>query len=433
MIKKIRQFFEVEIWSIGSQIGGFLGWLLKVLRVFIVSGRDFIEDKCSLRASALTFYSILSLVPILALFFGIAKGFGLDENLREKILASSSQNQEMFLYLFDFAEKTLENAQGGIVAGIGIVVLLYTILNTLSLVEESFNAIWRVKQARSLLRKFTDYLSMMLLAPFMLIFSSSITVFLSANIKTVAEKAGVEVVIGPILDFGLQLTPLFIIWLLFLSVYMIMPNKKVNFKGALFAAIVSGTAYYGFEWAYITFQVGVSKYNAIYGSFAALPLFLVWLQISWTLVLFGAELSFAYSSMDELVMEHRKKEPSTFERLKVSIIILSELVKHYEDIKPFRSVKEIAEATDLQQQRINSIIEDLVQLDLVVTKEENKQMVYQPARDKDQLTIAFVIESLIGADDAIVPDKVNYVNDLIARVLKDVKQSGGNVPLSEIQ
>ena len=177
MIEKIRRFFEVEIWNMGSHIGGFLGWLLKVLRVFIVSAQDFIEDKCSLRASALTYYSILSLVPILALFFGIAKGFGLDENLRENIMNSTSQNQEMFLYLFDFAEKTLENAQGGLVAGIGIIVLLYTILNTLSLVEESFNAIWRIKQARSLMRKFTDYLSMMLIAPFMLIFSSSITVF----------------------------------------------------------------------------------------------------------------------------------------------------------------------------------------------------------------------------------------------------------------
>jgi len=432
MIKKIQRFFEVEIWSIGSHIGGFLGWLLKVLRVFIVSGQDFIEDKCSLRASALTFYSVLSLVPILALFFGIAKGFGLHENLRQNIMESTSQNQEMFLYLFDFAEKTLENAKGGLVAGIGIIVLLYTILNTLSLIEDSFNAIWRVKQARTILRKFTDYLSMMLLAPFMLIFSSSITVFLSTNLKSVAEKTGVDTVIGPVLDFGLQLAPLFVIWLLFLSIYMIMPNKKVNFKGALFAAVVMGTTYYGFEWAYITFQVGVSKYNAIYGSFAALPLFLVWLQISWTLVLFGGELSFAYSSMEELVMEHHKKEPSPYERLKISIIILSELVKHYEDAKPFRSVKELAEATELPQQRINSIIEDLVELNLVVTKEENNQTVYQPARDKGQLTIAFVIESLVGKDDAAVPDKVSYVNDLIANVTQDLKASKGNLLLEEI-
>ena len=188
MINKIRRFFEVEIWNVGSHIGGFLGWLLKVLRVFIVSIQDFIEDKCSLRASALTYYSVLSLVPILALFFGIAKGFGLDDKLRVQIMNSTSQNQELFLYLFNFAENTIKNTQGGIVAGIGIVVLLYTILNTLSLVEESFNTIWRVKQARSIMRKFTDYLSMMLIAPFMLVFSSSITVFLSSNIKTVAEK-----------------------------------------------------------------------------------------------------------------------------------------------------------------------------------------------------------------------------------------------------
>ncbi len=432
MIKKIKKFFEVDIWELGSQISGFLGWLLKVLRVFIVSAQDFIEDKCSLRASALTYYSVLSLVPILALFFGIAKGFGLDEKLRSQIMNSTNQNQELFLYLFNFAENTIKNAQGGIVAGIGIVVLLYTILNTLSLVEESFNTIWRVKQPRSLMRKFTDYLSMMLIAPFMLAFSSSITVFLSSNIKTVAEKTGVEFVIDPIVDVFLQWTPLFLLWLLFLSLYMIMPNKKVDFKSALFAAVIAGTAYYAFEWAYISFQVGVSKYNAIYGSFAALPLFLIWLQISWTIVLFGAELSFAHSSIDELVMEHRKKEPSAYERLKVSIIILTELVKHYEDPKPFRSVKEISEATELPQHRINAVIEELVQLDLIVTKEENKQMVYQPARDKDQLDIAFVVESLIGEDTVEVPKKLEYVNELLERLKGDFKASAANVPLGRI-
>jgi len=432
MINKIRRFFEVEIWNVGSHIGGFLGWLLKVLRVFIVSIQDFIEDKCSLRASALTYYSVLSLVPILALFFGIAKGFGLDEKLRVQIMNSTSQNQELFLYLFNFAENTIKNTQGGIVAGIGIVVLLYTILNTLSLVEESFNTIWRVKQARSIMRKFTDYLSMMLIAPFMLVFSSSITVFLSSNIKTVAEKTGVEFVVGPIVDTMLQWTPLFLLWLLFLSLYMIMPNKKVDFKSALFAAVIAGTAYYGFEWVYISFQVGVSKYNAIYGSFAALPLFLIWLQISWTIVLFGAELSFAHSSIDELVIEHRKKEPSAYERLKVSIIILTELVKHYEDVKPFRSVKEIAEATELPQHRINTVIEDLVELDLIVTKEESKQMVYQPARDKDQLTISFVIESLLGKDETEIPTGERYIHELLNGLSSDLHKSPSNLKLWDL-
>ena len=429
MIDKIKRFFEVEVWNIGSHIGGFLGWLLKVLRVFIVAAQDFIEDKCALRASALTYYSVLSLVPILALFFGIAKGFGLDEKLRAQIMTSTNQNQELFIYLFDFAENTLKNAQGGLVAGIGVVVLLYTILNTLSLVEESFNTIWRVKQARSIIRKFTDYLSMMLIAPFMLVFSSSITVFLSTNIKTVAEKTGVDTVVNPALDFALQFTPLFVIWLLFLALYMIMPNKKVDFKSAFFAAVIAGSAYHGFEWAYIAFQVGVSKYNAIYGSFAALPLFLIWLQISWTIVLFGAELSFAHSSIDELVMEHRKKKPTPYEKIKVSLVILSELVKHYEDPKPYRSVKEISEATQLQQHRINGIIEELVDLDLIVSKEENNQVVYQPARDKEQLTSVFVLETLVGADTAEVPGEMKHINELLNQLKVDLRLSKANQSL----
>lgn len=432
MINKVRRFFEEGVWNIGNQIGGILGWLLKVLRVFIVSGIDFIEDKCALRASALTYYSILSLVPVLALLFGIAKGFGLDEDLRQNIMESTSQNQEIFLYLFNFADNTLQNTKGGLVAGIGILLLLYTILRTISLIEESFNAIWRVKQDRSLLRKFTDYLSIMLLAPFILVFSSSVTVFLSTNLMTVAEQVGLISIVGPVLNFGLQMLPVFLMWLLFLAIYMIMPNKKVNFKSALFAAIIAGSAYQGVEWIYITFQVGVSKYNGIYGSFAALPLFLIWLQMSWTIVLFGAELSFAYDSMDELVMEHRKKEPSSFERLKVSLLILVDLVKHYEDEKPFRSVRQISEGVGVPVHRINALIEELVHLDLVVEKEYSGIQVYQPARDKDQLDIVFVAQSLMGKDDSKVPEDYKHLNELLQQLGHDLSASVANKPLSAI-
>ena len=141
MIEKIKKFFEEDIWNLAGQVRGIPGHVVKLVTILFVAGRDFIADKGGIRASALTYYSTLSLVPVLALIFGIAKGFGLEDKLKATILESSDQNQEIFLVVFNFAENALRNAKGGVVAGIGVVILIYTLLNTISLVEDSFNDI----------------------------------------------------------------------------------------------------------------------------------------------------------------------------------------------------------------------------------------------------------------------------------------------------
>ncbi|UTW60632.1 YihY/virulence factor BrkB family protein [bacterium SCSIO 12741] len=398
--------------------------LIQAARITYVAGREFVADKCGLRASALTYYSTLSLVPILALLFGIAKGFGFQDSLRQNILDNVNQNQEIYLYLFDFAENTLRNARGGVVAGIGIVLLFYTLLRTISLVETSFNDIWKIKTPRSWIRKFTDYLSITLLAPFALIISSSATVFISTNVRSLSERNEVVEVIGPVLQLSLEFVPYLMIWILFLAIYMIMPNRRIQFSSALIGAIIAGTGYQLVEWAYITFQVGVSKYNGIYGSFAALPLFLIWVQTSWNIVLLGAELAYAHQNIDELTELKHKREFSTLETLKVAVMTMHVLARHYDDDKPFLTLKEIAKEVGVPQESLLQLLDDMEDKNLVVHVERMDEVSYQPARDRDQLSLSFIIKTMLGKDEG--PASENHAD--VEAALKKLFEGMENGP-----
>ncbi|MCB0483757.1 MAG: YihY/virulence factor BrkB family protein, partial [Flavobacteriales bacterium] len=269
----LHKFLENDIWQLPAKAKGLPRQLLEGLLAVFVAGRDFIEDKAPLRASALTYYTVLSVVPVLAMVFAVAKGFGFEETLRERIMSTSEQNREVLLYLFQFAENALANVQGGLIAGIGVIMLLYSVVRMLSLIEESFNAVWMVGKARSWLRKFTDYTAIAIFAPIIIIFSGSATVFLGSNLEEFARQWGWYDTVGGLLTFITGGIPILLVLGLFAALYMIMPNTRVKPMAAIPAGIIAGLLYVGVEWVYVSFQIGVSNYNGIYGSFAALPLF----------------------------------------------------------------------------------------------------------------------------------------------------------------
>ncbi|MBD81644.1 MAG: ribonuclease BN [Crocinitomicaceae bacterium] len=431
MLKKLRDFFKEDVWHLADKLKGLPKLGIRMVQVAFLTGRDYIEDKCAVRASALTFYSVLSLVPVLALLFGIAKGFGFEEKLKTRILESTDQNQELFMQMFTFAENTLHNARGGVLAGIGIILLLYTLVKTISLIEDTFNDIWNVKQARTILRKFTDYLSITLLAPILLVFSGSAMVFVSSNLEAVAHKMGIISVIGPVLKFSLNLSPYILVWLLFLAIYMIMPNRNVKFKSAMIAAIVAGSVYQGVSWVYVVFQVGVSKYNGIYGSFAALPLFLIWLQTSWTIVLLGAELSYVIQNIDELVLTFRKRKISPIQKLKFSIVVLRALLRHGPDSLPYRTSMQLSEETGIGPDRVEDILFELEKVNLVVEVERETEMYYQSARDSKELNVLYVIEGLLGKEDDLPSEEKDEIEEWFQLLKNDLKTSKGNAFLRE--
>ena len=436
---KIINFIRVDIWRIRAKdISRTRYFFIKQLRIFLLATRGFAKDKCPLSASALTFYSVLSIVPVVAMAFGIAKGFGFQKLLEKELLGKFQGQEEVMNRVVAFAHSLLENTKGHLIASFGILFLLWTVIKLLTQIEHSLNDIWEVKSPRTYGRKFSDYLSIMLISPILFILSSSVTVFITTQISVITQKVSLIGMFSPVIFFMVKLIPYGLIWILFIFIYMIMPNTKVNFSSGLIAGIIAGTIYQIAQWAYITFQVGMARYNAIYGSFAALPLFLIWIQLSWLIVLFGAEISFAYQYVDTYDFEPDRRYISpAFKKLlslQVSRLIISTFLK----AEPPLSAISISKTLQIPIRLVEQILEELVEAGIVSDTEvkKNKEMSYQPARDINAITINTVIEALEqkGVNNIPVAQtaELKHLSEALKTLNEEIEKSPANRLLKDI-
>jgi membrane protein len=238
-------------------------------------------------------------VPVFASLFGIAKGFGLAEIVESQIRkVFASQDQVMDL-LLAFSERSLEHAKGGVIAGVGIFFLIYAVIRMIGNVESTFNVIWDTNKARSLIRKFTDYIFLLILVPILLVFASSATVSFTTEFDSILTKLGLSNELAASVELAAQIIPQLLLGLGFGFVYAFLPNTTVKILPALIGGIVTSFMFVIAQSLYLELQFSLSSYGVIYGSFAALPLFLVWLQAAWILVLFGAEITRAIETRDD--------------------------------------------------------------------------------------------------------------------------------------
>ena len=258
--------------------------------------RFFTEKRVLTQASALTYSTLLAIVPMLAVVFAIARGFGYNKYIEvwfREVLASQPQVADVIV---TFVNSYLVHTKSGIFLGVGLIFMLYTVLMLVNNVEETFNQIWQVNNSRPIIRSFTNYLAMFFLFPIIIVISTGLSIFM----ETVAGKMDDFVLLGPIINKLISLSPSMLMSLLFIVLYVYMPNTKVRFSCAIIPGILAGIAMHLLQIAYIHSQIWVTGYNAIYGSFAALPLFMLWLQISWTICLFGAQLTYTNQNLNRI-------------------------------------------------------------------------------------------------------------------------------------
>ena len=440
MASKLEQFIKRDIWRIRSRNlpRSKLCWF-KPLRIAVLSLREFYEDQCMLRASALTFYSLLSIVPVFAMAFGMAKGFGFQNALERELLLRFQGQEEVIARVVQFARSLLENTKGSVIAGVGVALLFWAIIQLLGNIEYSFNHIWGVKKPRTFVRKISDYLSAMLICPLLFMVSSTTTVVIKSQVNAVLQKIAILGPIGPATLFSLQLLPYCVIWVLFTFIYMFMPNTRVSFRSAILAAVFAGTIYQVFQWGYVSFQVGVTKYNAVYGSFAALPLFLVWLQASWMLVLFGAEVSFAHQNEEAFEFEPDCRNVSyAFEKL-ITLRAVQLLVESFSGKGDTMSAAHIARILEAPIYLVRKILQKLVESGIVAETcvRDTAEAGYQPARHIDQLTIQYIIHSLEQHGIDNIPIGKSPELDKLAECLRKLGEAGekseANVLLKDLQ
>ncbi len=439
MFAKITNFIQTDIWrmrlrdhSRGKSL------LIRFLRVVVLAIRGFNENKCKFRASALTFFSLLSIVPVIALMFGIAKGFGLQERVTAQILEKMKGQEEVANRVITFANSLLDKTSGGVIAGVGVVFLFWTIISLLSNIENSFNDIWGVVKPRTFGRKVSDYLVTMLVCPILLAVAGGATIFLSSQIETITERIPLLKTLGPAFWLVMKLLPYLTIWVAFTFIFISMPNTKVRLLSGLIAGIVAGTLFQLVQWGYVNFQVQMTTKYAIYGSFAALPLFLLWLQVSWFIILFGAEVSFAHQNAETYEFEPDCLSASRSFKTLLSILITQRLVHRFCAGEKPSDAAGLSHELEIPIRLVRQLLYDLSESGIIseVRRGEDKELAYQPAIDVDKLTIKFVIDRLEQRGTSSIPvlrsAEMDKLSDSLRQLGEVVEKSPANVLLKNL-
>ena len=391
LLTQFIRFLTYDIWRITEkEITGIKRVYIYLVKTIILAIRGFQRDSIQTKASALTFSTLLAIVPLLAVIVGIAGGFGLSETVRESVYLYFPGQSDLFKRAFDYAENYLKMAQGGLFIGIGLALLLYTVINLISAIESAFNDVWQVKNSRSWRRKITDYLALFILLPAMMTISSGLSLFLSTIRKTYLNE---YVFLTPVTDTLLSIAPYAITVLIFTALYILIPSTKVRFLNALSAGFITGIAFQLFQYFYISGQIWVSKYNAIYGSFAALPLLLLWLQLSWLLCLFGAEITYASQNVKTFSFDRDSKNISRRYKDFLIFLITSLIIKRFEQGGEPYSANELSEENCIPVRLTQEILYLLTELGIIleVRIEDDERIVhFQPALDIHQISVGFL-------------------------------------------
>lgn len=428
------RFITHDVWDISLHTVSRSKAILVVhLRVILMVLRGFKHDNCYIKASALTFYTLLSIVPVVAMLFGIARGFGIEKMLESNLKDALVGQEEVANRIVEFSNSLLQNTKSGVIVGVGILVLFWTVIKLFGNIENSFNDIWGIKEGRSLVRKVSDYLSMVFLCPIILVFTTSSSVLLSNQVFVYFESLPV---IGrfPII----KLVSFAMIWLLFTIIYMFLPNTRVRFSAGVAGGVIGGSLFIITQWAYVTFQFFTAKYNAIYGSFAALPLFLMWLQLSWVIVLVGAEIAYAVQNVENYDAQPLDTTiPFSLKKL-LALHITKICIDSFQDGKPAQTAEQIANITDIPARIVRVILYELVSIGVLceVRTTVDQEPSFKPAQNVERLTIHHILTLLEDFGDHSIQFKENeYTEKLkgyLAKMQQITKTSDTNRPLAAI-
>ena len=402
------------------------GWRTKFVKVANISVRGFLNTDLQSQACAMTYRTMLAVVPILALILAIGKGFGLQDLLEKELTSYFPLQKDALQATFGFVDSYLTQTTEGVFVGAGIIFLLWTLLNLLDSVEITFNKIWNITNDRSIGRKLTDYIAILLILPILLICSAGLTLLMSTTLRAIFDVN----IFGTAIDWLLDLGSFIFTCLFFAGAYMLIPNTKVRAKNALITGVFVGIGFQILQWLFVTGQMYVSRYNAIYGSFSFLPLLLIWMQLVWLLTLIGAMLCYAsenagrfnyYKDSDNISYEYRRQ---------VLLAVMAVVSKRFADGKPPISVTNITSDYGIPFSLASSVVQQLKKVGLVnflQTEEQNPQPPIQPAIEVAELTVGKVIQRLQSSgSSAFIPgfeekfETVKEVSDQVTNAMVNV-------------
>lgn len=431
LVRKLIRFLTYDLWRYTSDsVSARKMNLFNILKAFILAVRNVNSYELNTRAAALTYKTLLSIVPLLAILFAIASGFGLQDVLISELTKFFEGQAEMIEKARVLIVDSLQYARSGVFLGIGIVLLLYTVIDLLGSIEDNCNTIWNIKTGRSYYRQFTDYLALIIITPVFIICNAGLTVFIS-------QASNIQY-IGYVVSPFMKLIPFAITILLFTFIYVYVPNTKVKISSGLIAGAFTGIAFQIFQVLYINGQIWISKYNALYGSFAALPLLMLWLQLSWFILLFGVQLSFAYQNVNKFSFEQETNSISRRYKDFIELAIVSLIVKRFEKGEKPYTADEISSSYKIPTKLTSEIIYHLQEIGIIIETPSDTQLVpaYVPAMDINQLSVGLLLDRSLkyGSEDFVIDihQKFNKEWKQIQKMGEKVVESERNILIKDL-
>lgn len=417
IIDKINQYKEYFLKGVWREPKNNLR--TRIIKTLNLSYFAFTNRNLQSQSMSLTYSTVLGIVPLLALLFAIARGFGL-QNIIEKELFNMAPSQHQALETaISFVDSCLKQSSQGLFVGVGIIFLLWTLYSILSNVENVFNSIWNIRQDRSMYQKVTDYIAICLMVPILMACSAGVQIFMA----TITHTNTALDILSPLVDFLLELSPIFLAWLAITLAYFLVPNTKVSFKYAAIAGAFAAVGIEVVQFLFLTGQIYVSKYNAIYGSFSFLPLMLIWLQLSWLILLIGCVLSHSLQNVFSFNYLGDVTNVSSRYMREISLATMTIIVQRFDEGRPPLTRNEISQMYNLPLSIIANIINRLTGAGLVYNvslKDGTTGLI--PAVDNDKFTLGkfySVIDTM--GDEDFIP----YFYAIFANLLDYIKGISG--------
>jgi len=390
-LKVLRAKIKHLLWELNPNELPFLHRIvLRQIQTAVLVIRDFGINQSMLRASALTYYTMLSIVPLLALTFALLKAFGvqnlLEPMVMEKLKVTDGQAVQALLGY-------INNTQVGSMGAIGLALLLFAVVSLLTNVEKTFNYVWGVREIRPLMRRFADYLSVILVGPVLIISAISMTSSLASN--SLVQRLLEMQLLGSLILLLFKVVPFLFMWLAFSVLYVFMTNIRVEWRSAFVGGVVGGTLWQLAQWGYVNFQVGVAKYNAIYGTMAALPIFMIWLFVSWVIVLFGLEVAYAKQNLRTSSRDLRSSQVSRNCYEQVALVILLTLADRFARGRAAMTQEQLARMLYIPPRLCRNILSLLVEVGFVGEScSRLGRRSYQLGRDAEGLSLAELLKRM---------------------------------------
>ncbi len=409
MYRRIIAYFHTGIWRVRlCDLHGLHRQAFRLFRTVYLAAREFLNDRCPQQASALTFYSLLSVVPGAAIALAVARGFGLERNLVTFIRGSFNWRPEVVDLIINSAHSLIASSRTGLITGVGLVLLFWSVVSVLGSIENTFNGIREVRSRRNWPLRIGDYVIVILAGTILLVISSGVAVLIESQLRIIGQYSIGGSLLSTVI---LRLLGFIATAALFTFLYIIMPNERVSVRPSVFGGLIAGGLYLLVQWVYIKLQVGVVQYSAIYGGFVAIPLFLAWVQVSWNIVLFGAELSFAYENAETFGYEPDYARLSEAVRRLLGLRVMRLLARNSATAGPPLTADEISLRLEIPHRLVRHLLHELVAINLATVTARGRRA-YEPAPGADVLTIKLVMDKLDAYRGTEMP--ASNQNDAVA-------------------